>query len=951
VHEAELVTPGLVDAHTHAPWAGSRHEEYALRMAGADYETIAKAGGGIVSTMRAVRAATQEQLTSALTSRLARMASLGVTTVEAKSGYGLDLASERKQLVAIRDASTRRGAPRVVPTYLALHALPPEAGGDRGAYAARVAAHDFEALASEGLFRFVDAYVERSAFSVEQVRPLVEKATARGFGVRLHVGQFADVGGAQLAAAVGACSVDHLEHVGPDGVRALAAAGVRAVLLPVASFRVFVNRNLRWLGHRLGGLRHGLHPRHLQPGRDRSALHRGDGEEARRPRLPRRGARGGDYDPSTSPSAGCSSTSARHILKMDRFKVVQKGYHGLRELTREELRALYQPRKDPPRRRRATTGSTRSTRSPRRRSTRASSTLRELRHARRLRRRSSPTSASASTRPTATAPSSTRSNDLPRYVERDPLLARRRSTSCARRARSSSCSPTPLAVHRADDDLPARRAMPEYPSFRHYFDVMVVASQKPAFFQERRPARARDADARSAPPAFRSSAAPSTRAATSSISSASSASRATASSTWAITSTATSCARRRSAWRTAMIIQEMEAEVLAHEACRDRAGEAAELEEPTRGARGRAALLPAALQGPERRLEEARSGRTAPRSTRPSATVKRTVERIRGQLRADRRRARQAGAGDRRALPPLLGLAPQGGQRDLELRRSGRGVRLPLHLARLEPARLLPAAILPQRATSLAPDFLRGSARENPKGPATAGAREKKNGALHLFAWGGPHATSLAPDFLRGSARENPKGPALAGAREKKNRALHLFAWGGPHATSLAPDFLRGSARENPKGPATAGAREKKNRALHLFAWGGPHATSLAPDFLRGSARENPKGPATAGAREKKNGALHLFAWGGPHATSLAPDFLRGSARENPKGPALAGAREKKNYYPFFFAFFLDDACLSEGLSSALADLSLFADLSRSLTSLSIRFCSSPPWQHRKPVE
>jgi imidazolonepropionase len=236
VHEAELVTPGLVDAHTHAPWAGSRHEEYALRMAGADYETIAKAGGGIVSTMRAVRAATQEQLTSALTSRLARMASLGVTTVEAKSGYGLDLASERKQLVAIRDASTRRGAPRVVPTYLALHALPPEAGGDRGAYAARVAAHDFEALASEGLFRFVDAYVERSAFSVEQVRPLVEKATARGFGVRLHVGQFADVGGAQLAAAVGACSVDHLEHVGPDGVRALAAAGVRAVLLPVASF-------------------------------------------------------------------------------------------------------------------------------------------------------------------------------------------------------------------------------------------------------------------------------------------------------------------------------------------------------------------------------------------------------------------------------------------------------------------------------------------------------------------------------------------------------------------------------------------------------------------------------------------------------------------------------------------------------------------------------------------
>lgn len=236
VVEAELVTPGLVDAHTHAPWAGSRHEEYALRMAGADYETLAKAGGGIVSTMRAVRAASQAELAEALAARLGRMASLGVTTVEAKSGYGLDLESERKQLAAVHEGAARPRSPRVVPTYLALHALPPEAGGDRDVYAARVAAHDFEALAGEGLFRFVDAYVERSAFSVAQVRPLLEKAVARGFGVRLHVGQFADVGGAELAAELGARSVDHLEHVGPRGVEALARAGVRAVLLPVASF-------------------------------------------------------------------------------------------------------------------------------------------------------------------------------------------------------------------------------------------------------------------------------------------------------------------------------------------------------------------------------------------------------------------------------------------------------------------------------------------------------------------------------------------------------------------------------------------------------------------------------------------------------------------------------------------------------------------------------------------
>jgi imidazolonepropionase len=231
-----VITPGLVDAHTHAPFAGSRHAEYALRMAGAGYEEIARAGGGIVATMRAVREAPADVLEGELAARLGRMARAGVTTVEAKSGYGLDLGSERKQLEVVARTSARADLPRLVPTYLALHALPPEAGGDRDRYARRVAEQDLPAIAEANLARFVDAYVDRSAFSVAQARPVLERARSLGLGVRLHVGQFADVGGAELAAELGAASADHLENVSEAGARGLAAAGVRAVLLPVASF-------------------------------------------------------------------------------------------------------------------------------------------------------------------------------------------------------------------------------------------------------------------------------------------------------------------------------------------------------------------------------------------------------------------------------------------------------------------------------------------------------------------------------------------------------------------------------------------------------------------------------------------------------------------------------------------------------------------------------------------
>jgi imidazolonepropionase len=235
-HGDRVMTPGLVDAHTHACWVGSRHDEYAARMNGRDYRTIAEGGGGIAATQRAVAAATEDELFKALAARLQRMAALGVTTAEVKSGYGLEAAHEKKQLHAIARASQVDGLPSLVPTLLALHALPQTASGHRADYVARVAGELVPEVAREGLARFVDAYVDEDAFFPAEARLVGEAARARGLGVRLHVGQFADIGGAELAASLGASSADHLEHVSSAGIDALARAGTRAVLLPVASF-------------------------------------------------------------------------------------------------------------------------------------------------------------------------------------------------------------------------------------------------------------------------------------------------------------------------------------------------------------------------------------------------------------------------------------------------------------------------------------------------------------------------------------------------------------------------------------------------------------------------------------------------------------------------------------------------------------------------------------------
>ncbi len=227
-----LVTPGLIDAHTHALFIGVRAGEYSLRVQGAGYAEIAAKGGGIAASVRALRAADDEVLVSALTKRLDAMARFGTTTVEVKTGYALETAHELRCLRAMRAMGER-----VVPTFLGLHAVPPElrtVEGGRAKYLATVGGEMLDAVAGEA--RFIDAYIDGPGFSVAECAPVLARAKTLGLRARLHVGQFEDVGGAEYAAAIGAASADHLEHVSDDGLRAMATAGVTAVLLPGAAF-------------------------------------------------------------------------------------------------------------------------------------------------------------------------------------------------------------------------------------------------------------------------------------------------------------------------------------------------------------------------------------------------------------------------------------------------------------------------------------------------------------------------------------------------------------------------------------------------------------------------------------------------------------------------------------------------------------------------------------------
>ena len=231
--DGRWVTPGLVDCHTHLVFGGDRSGEFEQRLGGATYEEIARAGGGIVSSVAATRAASEDALYASALGRLAGLKATGVTTVEIKSGYGLDQDSELKMLGVARRIGREAGV-RVRTSYLGLHAVPPEWKADRGRYVDLAVDDILPAAHAEGLVDAVDAYCEPIAFSTEEVARLFDRAKALGLPVRLHADQLSDGGGAALAARYGALSADHVEHTNEAGVQAMAAAGVVAVLLPGA---------------------------------------------------------------------------------------------------------------------------------------------------------------------------------------------------------------------------------------------------------------------------------------------------------------------------------------------------------------------------------------------------------------------------------------------------------------------------------------------------------------------------------------------------------------------------------------------------------------------------------------------------------------------------------------------------------------------------------------------
>lgn len=231
--EGRWVTPGLIDCHTHLVFGGDRSGEFEQRLGGVSYEEIARAGGGIVSSVRATREASEEALFVSAMRRLAGLKATGVTTVEIKSGYGLDLDSELKMLRVARRIG-REGGVRVRTSYLGLHAVPPEHRADRGRYVDKAVDEILPAAHAEGLVDAVDAYCEPIAFSTEEVGRLFEKARSLGLPVKLHADQLSDGGGAALAATYGALSADHVEHSSPEGIAAMGEAGVVAVLLPGA---------------------------------------------------------------------------------------------------------------------------------------------------------------------------------------------------------------------------------------------------------------------------------------------------------------------------------------------------------------------------------------------------------------------------------------------------------------------------------------------------------------------------------------------------------------------------------------------------------------------------------------------------------------------------------------------------------------------------------------------
>jgi imidazolonepropionase len=228
------LTPGLIDCHTHIVHAGNRSDEFEARLNGATYEDIARAGGGIMSTVRATRAVSEDELLRESLPRVRSLLAEGVTTIEIKSGYGLTLESEAKMLKAARRIG-RELPVRVTTTFLGAHALPPEFAGRADDYVDEVCKM-IAPLAAEGLVDAVDAFCERIGFSREQTERVFQAAQAQGLPVKLHAEQLSDQRGAELTARYNGLSTDHLEHLSAEGVAAMAAAGTVAVLLPGAYY-------------------------------------------------------------------------------------------------------------------------------------------------------------------------------------------------------------------------------------------------------------------------------------------------------------------------------------------------------------------------------------------------------------------------------------------------------------------------------------------------------------------------------------------------------------------------------------------------------------------------------------------------------------------------------------------------------------------------------------------
>jgi imidazolonepropionase len=237
VHDAQglWITPGLIDCHTHLVYGGNRVEEFEKRLCGVSYEEIARAGGGIQSTVQATRAATQQELHASAAIRAQRLMAEGVTTIEVKSGYGLALDAERRLLEVARDLESLLPV-TIKKTFLGLHALPPEFAVNRQGFVDDVAGPWLESLAAAGLVDAVDAFCENIAFTLAETESLLRAAKRLGLPAHVHAGQLSDMGAAELAAKWGALSADHLEYLSAAGARSLGGAGTVAVLLPTAYF-------------------------------------------------------------------------------------------------------------------------------------------------------------------------------------------------------------------------------------------------------------------------------------------------------------------------------------------------------------------------------------------------------------------------------------------------------------------------------------------------------------------------------------------------------------------------------------------------------------------------------------------------------------------------------------------------------------------------------------------